>query len=471
MLTHLHLKNFKGWRDTGPVPLKPLTILFGTNSGGKSSIEQFFLMLKQTVDSTDRRLVLHAGDEKSPVNLGSYDDFIYRRNPQHRLFFDFSWDLNESLVVENSETRAKVDGNQMTFTAEIGKGGEKQELTLVNYFEYQLGTASNPASLRLRLERKPSSKPEYKLEAVGYELKRKVMRGWPLGAPMKFYGFPDEVGTYFQNPEFLQDFSLRLERLFRSVCYLGPLRSRVERLYPWTGSEPESVGYEGAQTISALLAAKDRKINYRPHQHRRSLATVVAEQLKNLSLIHDFQVKPMSAGQKIYEVKLKISPASDWVDLPDVGFGISQVLPVIVQSFYAPANSILFIEQPELHLHPRAQANLADVLIDALNSRQEGEHRNLQLIIETHSEHFLNRLQRRIAEASPEHAIRADQVAAYFAEVRGEESKLTRLEIDLYGNIVNWPEDFFGNSMGELMAMQKAASDRRIMESESAAAQ
>jgi len=281
---------------------------------------------------------------------------------------------------------------------------------------------------------------------------------------MKFYGFPDEVGTYFQNPEFLQDFSLRLERLFRSVCYLGPLRSRVERLYPWTGTEPESVGYEGHQTISALLAAKDRKINYRPHQRMRSLATVVAEQLKNLGLIHDFQVKPMSAGQKIYEVKVKISPTSDWVDLPDVGFGISQVLPVIVQSFYAPANSILFIEQPELHLHPRAQANLADVLIDALNSRREGEPRNLQLIIETHSEHFLNRLQRRIAEASPEHAIRSDQVAAYFAEVRGQESKLTPLQIDLYGNIVNWPEDFFGNSMGELMAMQKAAADRRIKE-------
>jgi len=159
MLTHLHLKNFKGWRDTGPVPLKPLTILFGTNSGGKSSIEQFFLMLKQTVDSTDRKLVLHAGDEKSPVNLGSYDEFIHRRNPQHHLFFKFGWNLNESLVVENSETGAKVDGNQMTFTAEIGKGGEKQETTLVNYFEYDLGTAAlsaNPPASR-NIKSKPSA--------------------------------------------------------------------------------------------------------------------------------------------------------------------------------------------------------------------------------------------------------------------------------------------------------------------------
>ena len=459
MLTHLQLKNFKGWRDTGSVPLKPLTILFGTNSGGKSSIEQFFLMLKQTVDSTDRKLVLNPGDDKSAVSLGSFDDFIHRRNPQSRLFFDFGWNLATPLEITGSPS---VSGDQLRFSAEIGKFGEKQDTVMLNHFCYVLGDHDNPAKVRLKLERKASSNPEYKLTAEGYELKRRLGRKWPLGSPMKFYGFPDEVGTYFQNADFIQDFSLELERLFRSVSYLGPLRSRVDRLYPWTGTEPESVGYAGENTISALLAAKDRKLNYRPSQHKRTLATVVAEQLKNLGIIADFRAQPISPGQKLYEVKVKTHPKSDWVDLPDVGFGISQVLPVIVQSFYAPVNSILFIEQPELHLHPRAQANLADVLIDALNSRHEGQFRNLQLIIETHSEHFLNRLQRRIAEASPDHAIQSDQVAAYFAEVRGQESTLTPLELDLYGNIINWPEDFFGNSMGELMAMQKAAAERQM---------
>lgn len=459
MLTHLQIKNFKGWRDTGPVPLKPLTILFGTNSGGKSSIEQFFLMLKQTVDSTDRKLVLHPGDNKSAVSLGSFDEFIHRRNPQNRLSFEFAWTLAKPIEITGAQP---VTGDHLRFSAEIGKFGEKQDTVMLNQFCYDLGDRENPGKMRLKLERKPSGKPEYKLIAEGYDLKRKQMRGWPLGAPTKFYGFPDEVGTYFQNADFIQDFSLELERLFRSVSYLGPLRSRVDRLYPWTGTEPESVGYSGEQTISALLAAKDRKLNYRPSQHKRTLATVVAEQLKNLGVIAEFRAQSISPGQKLYEVKVKTHPKSDWVDLPDVGFGISQVLPVIVQSYYAPTNSILLIEQPELHLHPRAQANLADVLIDALNSRHEGQSRNLQLIIETHSEHFLNRLQRRIAEASPDHAIKSDQVAAYFAEVRGQESTLTPLELDIYGNILNWPEDFFGNSMGELMAMQKAAADHRI---------
>ena len=95
---------------------------------------------------------------------------------------------------------------------------------------------------------------------------------------------------------------------------------------------------------------------------------------------------------------MRTKGSKDWVDLPDVGFGISQVLPVLVQCFYAPPRSIIVIEQPEIHLHPSAQSALADVMIDVINSKENGNDRNIQLIIETHSEHFLRRLQRRIAE-------------------------------------------------------------------------
>jgi predicted ATPase len=58
MLRNLQIKNFKGWRDTLPIKMSPLTVFFGTNSSGKSSIEQFLLMLKQTVDSSDRKMVI-----------------------------------------------------------------------------------------------------------------------------------------------------------------------------------------------------------------------------------------------------------------------------------------------------------------------------------------------------------------------------------------------------------------------------
>ena len=129
---------------------------------------------------------------------------------------------------------------------------------------------------------------------------------------------------------------------------------------------------------------------------------------------------------------------------------------------------ILFIEQPELHLHPKAQSNLADLFIDVLSSRVDGRPRDIQLVIETHSEHFLHRLQRRIAENHADHPITPEQVAAYFAHATGTDSKLEPLQIDLLGNITNWPENFFGDSMGDLVAMTRAAAERQEAEAQTA---
>ena len=279
--------------------------------------------------------------------------------------------------------------------------------------------------------------------------------------PTKFYGFPDEIPAYYQNADFVQDFSLQMEQLLRSVSYLGSLRSKGERLYYWTGGEPESVGYSGENTINALLAAKSRHLNAGRKRRRKPFEQFIAEKLHQLGLIDEFEVKQISDHRKEYEVKVKTPGSPSWVDLPDVGFGISQVLPVLVQCFYAPADSILFIEQPELHLHPKAQSNLADLFIDVLSSRVDGRSRNIQLVIETHSEHFLHRLQRRIAENHPDRPIMPDQVAAYFAHTTGANSALEPLQIDLFGNITNWPENFFGDSMGDLMAMTQACSRAR----------
>ena len=94
-------------------------------------------------------------------------------------------------------------------------------------------------------------------------------------------------------------------------------------------------------------------------------------------------------------------------------------------------------------------------------SREDSKERNIQLIVETHSEHFLNRLQRRIAEADEEHSISADQVAAYFAHTTGNESKLETLQLNADGDILNWPDKFFGDSMGDLFEKSKAAARRR----------
>ena len=115
-----------------------------------------------------------------------------------------------------------------------------------------------------------------------------------------------------------------------------------------------------------------------------------------------------------------------------MGIGVSQVLPVLVLCYYVPEGSTIILEQPELHLHPAVQAGLADVFIDVIKNRK------VQILLESHSEHLLRRLQRRIAEE----AFTPDDAALYFCEMSGGESQLTQLEIDMFGNIHNWPMTF-----------------------------
>jgi predicted ATPase len=440
--------------------MAPLTVLFGTNSSGKSSIEQFFLMLKQTAESSDRKIVIYPGDQNSPVNLGSFEEFVFARDPKNKLEFNFEWSLAVPLTVRDPRSEFSCSGNRLRFSSDVGMAGEKHPKLAVSRLEYQLKQDHSEA-MRVWVERKAGQRIEYKLDATPYTLTRNQMRAWPLGTPTKFYGFPDEIPAYYQNADFVQDFSLQMEQLLRSISYLGPLRSKGQRLYYWTGGEPESVGYSGENTISALLAAKARQLNTGRKKRRKLFEEFIAEKLHQLELIDAFEVRQISEHRKEYEVKVKTPGSPSWVDLPDVGFGISQVLPVLVQCFYAPADSILFIEQPELHLHPKAQSNLADLFIEVLFSRVDGKPRNIQLVIETHSEHLLHRLQRRIAEHHPDRLITPDQVAAYFAHTAGTDSKLEPLQIDLLGNILNWPENFFGDSMGDLMAMTQAAAERQ----------
>jgi predicted ATPase len=167
-------------------------------------------------------------------------------------------------------------------------------------------------------------------------------------------------------------------------------------------------------------------------------------------------VKSLSTAGKVYEVLLTTGPKLPKVKLTDVGFGLSQVLPVIVECFYVPPGSIVIFEQPEIHLHPKVQADLADLFVDAVRAREGGVPRACQFIIESHSEHFLRRLQRRIAEE----VLPASDAALYFVNTREGEARLEALDVDAYGNIKNWPEDFFGDEMGDLVARTEAQAKR-----------
>ncbi|MBK8577477.1 MAG: DUF3696 domain-containing protein [Candidatus Accumulibacter sp.] len=215
---------------------------------------------------------------------------------------------------------------------------------------------------------------------------------------------------------------------------------------------------------SKKTASSARRVSASPTRTARSGATRKVAELEWLpvlfcspTIIDSFTVRAVAKGRKEYEVLVKTHPKSPEVRLTDVGFGVSQVLPALVQAFYAPHGSTVWMEQPEIHLHPMAQSNLADVFVSAVKSYEDSVPRNMQLIIETHSEHFLTRLQRHVAEQ----LIDADDVAIYFVNRKGAAVEMEALRLNMFGEIENWPENFFGDEMGDIAARTMAALQRQ----------
>jgi predicted ATPase len=123
---------------------------------------------------------------------------------------------------------------------------------------------------------------------------------------------------------------------------------------------------------------------------------------------------------------------------------------------FAPEDSLIILEQPEIHLHPQVQAEMADLFLEMALKR------NVQFFIESHSEHLLMRLQRRIAERKGEFANLSEQdVKLYFCKREAEASVLEPLEIDEFGRIKNWPKDFFGDTIAERRAIAEAIIERQ----------
>ena len=274
-----------------------------------------------------------------------------------------------------------------------------------------------------------------------------------MPAPVKCYGFPDQVKAYYQNAGFLADFELAFEELFSRIYYLGPLRDYPKRQYTWAGAQPADMGRRGERVVDALLSSRDRKVSIPRGKglKRLTLDEYVAWWLKELNLIHSFSVEPITEGSNLYRVLVQKTPTSAKVLVTDVGFGVSQILPVLTICYYVPEGSTILMEQPEIHLHPSVQAGLADVFIDAIKTRK------IQIILESHSEYLLKRLQRRIAEEK----ISSKEAVLYFCNMKGGQSSLIKLELDLFGSINNWPKDFFGDQVGEIASMNLAQMNRK----------
>ena len=417
MITELRSQNFKSWQDTGKLQFAPLTGLFGANSSGKTSILQVLLMLKQTVEQpSDWNEPLYFGDETSLVNLGNFDAVIHRHERDLSLDISVSWKAPEKLATQSS-----IRGDIHSFSASISKDLIAAFCYMGRRYRYRVWpiTQTNNTSDGYNV-----SSP------YGEDSARSLFR---------YYGIRD---VSEKTQRIFSDLEKTFENLFSRIHHLGPLREYPRHYYIWEGDHPKGVGQYGEKAIPALLSGRVQLL---------SIDEQIPKWLQRLELIDSYHLHPVSDTGQNYEFLVKQYKGGPEVRLTDVGFGISQILPVLICCYSAPEGSILILEQPEAHLHPKVQSELADVLIDIVKNR------NVQIILESHSENLLLRLMRRIAEEE----ISVDQTALYFCQINDGTSEIERLDMDQYGNIRNWPQDFFGDATGELIKKTKAEMQRR----------
>ena len=470
MITRLRLTNFKAWKEL-EVRFATVTGVFGANSAGKSSLIQFLLLLKQTRDATDRRIVLDFGVPESPANLGTFPDVVHGRDTAADISWELGWVLPEPLKIPaQSADRQPVDfaGREMETGCTVGLSDTGKSPTLfTRNLSYRIGDHSFVYESASGTDKRPA----YELKVhPDHDFRLQRIQGRPpvrTSSPVKAHVFPTQVKRSYQNADFLSDLELAYEDLMDRIYYLGPLRVFPQRQYYWNGASPADVGPRGERAMDAVLAATAREATrqLKYHAHKLPFQDVIAHWLKELGLIDRFSMSEIGAGSNLYQARMAANASAVATTLSDVGIGVSQVLPVLVLLYYIPEGSIVLLEQPEIHLHPAVQSRLADFFLCVAKQRK------LQIVVESHSQHMLQRLQRRVAEgevAVPGKGstfpfeISSDDVRLYFSSVSRGAGRLEDLRLNEWGEIENWPDGFFGDEMEEIAAISSATMRRKL---------
>ena len=268
-----------------------------------------------------------------------------------------------------------------------------------------------------------------------------------------------EVGDF--PPQYSQIIQ-QIRRVFRSqIFYLGPLRDDPRTIYAIPPlPNQRDVGLKGEYTAAMLEIHQNLIIDYPlppPLEKfdgvykikRGKLGEAVRLWLDRMGLAKSFNTTMTSKVG--YQLEVRPEGVKQDLDLMSLGVGVSQVLPTIVMALLAPEDSVLIFEQPEVHLHPKVQSVLGDFFLGIVGCGK-------QCIVETHSEHLINRIRRRIAESRDKKILQ--QLQIYFVELEDGVSQFRPVKPNEFGAIMDWPTDFFDEAEKESSALIRAAMEK-----------
>ena len=397
ILTAFEFENYKAFPGRERIDIKPLTILIGKNSAGKSAVARLPVLLAHGMASDlDSPLELNAGG----VDFGSsLVDLIHDKSPHGSVGLSVELDL---------------DGKQHRFS-----------WNLQHFDEYRMFTVSEFAT------------------GISGDLHKWHWRG---GDPIK------HAGTYRIGQE---DVTLKFtgllpnvkpsiidsRKLSKGLTYLGPFREKPQRFYRFPSGHAHDVGHAGANAPALLGSDVLRR--------KGEVLSAVGEWFQ--TYLGGWALDLVKHGDSFSLVLRNPKNASVEVNIADTGTGIAQVLPIVVQRQFEALTGagmgLEIVEQPELHLHPAAHGDLADLYIEAV------KRTNTRFIVETHSENFLLRTQLRVAEGK----LDPNKVAIYWVD----NGTIQSIKLNERGDLSSWPEGVFSEDFEEVRRIRNAQKGKR----------
>lgn len=445
MLKNIIAENYRSFQNID-VDLAPITLFVGPNNSGKSSVISIIRLLSQTLESHDPnvRLLLNGalGD------FGTYKDLIHgNKTKKHlKIRFSISQDQDEIYPYSDENVEFHLSYKYRTALKEvilknlIAKGNGRHHLTAEfnedseRFLIRKIGLST--------LQPGAASASQFK----GFDVRNFIPR-MPLGLMRE----RDQARNYRDAYESFRTASrngLVASRNFQNIEYVGAMRMPPSRTYLYTGERRQKVGANGEHAITMLAMDSIRR-----GSKSKGIRQGVVKWLTKAEVASDIKIVPLS--DRYFEIHVQHPITKEYQNFADVGYGNSQVIPVLVAGLNSGKGDILIAEEPEIHLHPRAQAELGDFLVELSG-------KGVQSIIETHSEHMIVRLQQHVAAG----ALDPSAIIIYFIEPTNDGKQLRRLTMDRTGAFTTkWPGGFFPERLHE--ARQLALARAQIAENAS----
>ncbi len=422
-IARITVGGFKSIAEEQSIEIRPLTILAGANSSGKSSIMQPLLLLKQTLDATyDPGALLLNGPN---VRFTLADQLLARINGRrHSNLFSIAIENNSDTSISTHFVRNEKKGFAVERT--VYRVSEKE-------YDFYLGMPQEDINA-IVFPKKRNQESSFLLDmGGGISLLLRLNRNISLTQARCFLTLAINIredslhksNTVVNIP---MPGESRLTELIRKIIHLPGLRGNPERTYPVTAVGPEFPGTFETYVASIIGQWQSEAKNDKLRKVNNDLFRLGLARQVSVRSIDDTQVE-LRVNRFPHSSK---NDSEDMVSIADVGLGVSQTLPVVVAIHAAEPDQLIYLEQPEIHLHPRAQSAMAEVLADAAIAGK-------RLVVETHSSLLLLGIQTLVAEGKlPPELVKLH----WFTMQEDGSTKITSADLDETGAFGDWPEDF-----------------------------